>query len=142
MIKILFPVFIILFTSCSSTKYVVFRHIGAINKPINCLIVTNTNKFSKKVCELQEEYVIEDEVFRQLEKYVLEKHIKPSNISTSHSFGSFQVQHSSKGTYVIEGSQNAIAYFSNLIKLLNSNGSPDLAEIVEKNILVRIRGIQ
>ena len=127
--------------SCSSHKYILFEHIGVTNKPISCVIITKENTLEKKFCELQEEYVAEAESFKYLEKYVLSNDTKLSDIGGFNSFGSFKVQSDGKKLYVIEGHQNAIKYLTRLITELNSNNNDTLANLIERNILIRLKGL-
>lgn len=127
--------------SCSSHKYILFEHIGAIDKPISCVIIVKENSLGKKFCELQEEYVAKAESFKHLEKYVLSNDTKLSDTGSANSFGSFKVQIDGKTLYVIEGQQNAIKYFTRLITELNSNNNGTLANVIERNILIRLKGL-
>lgn len=126
--------------SCSAHKFILFEHIGAIDKPISCVIIANENSFGKQFCELQEEYVAKADNFKQLEKYILSNDTKLNSMSGANSFGSFKVQIDGKASYIVVGQQSAITYFTNLIANLNTWGNHKLADIIERSILIRLKG--
>jgi hypothetical protein len=142
MIKNMFFVLLSMwFMSCSSHRYILFEHIGAIDKPIRCIVIAKESKLGKQFCELQEEYISEAENFKQLERYVLSNNTKLNDTGTTNSFGTFKVLMDDETLYIIKGQQNSIMYFTDLIAELSSNGNLKLAEILEKNILIRLKGL-
>ncbi len=141
MFKFLFVFHILLLASCSSDSYVLFQHIGPINKPIPCFVIAKESGPGKQLCELQEQYLAEKEEFSQLEKYVFSNNTKLDTAPNEISFGSFKVQVGNKVSYIIAGRQSAITYFTNLITQLNRSNNHKLAVAIERNILIRLRGI-
>jgi hypothetical protein len=127
--------------SCSSQRSILFEHIGAIDKPISCIIIAKERKTGKTFCDFQEEYVAAGKNFKQIEKYVLSNDTKLNDTGSINSFGSFKVQLNDKILYMIDGQQNAITYFTNLAAKLNSIGDQKLAVIIETNILIRLKGL-
>jgi hypothetical protein len=104
MIKNMFVVLLsMLFISCSSHRYILFEHIGAIDKPITCVIIAKERKPGKSFCDFQEEYVAVAENFKQLEKYVLSNDTKLNDSSSINSFGTFKVQWDDGTSYLIDG---------------------------------------
>lgn len=142
MIKNMFVILLsMLFMSCSSHRYILFEHIGAIDKPITCIIIAKERKLGKSFCDFQEEYVAVPENFKQLEKYVLINDTKLNDPGSINSFGTFKVQLDDGTSYLIDGQQNAITYFTNLTALLNSIGDQKMAVMIKENILIRLKGL-
>ena len=113
MFKFLFAIPVLLFASCSSGKYIVFQNIGPTNKPIPCIVITQDKGLDTQFCEWQQKYFADEEKFLQVEKYIYSNDTQADTLRNLTLFGSFRVQIGNKVSYVIEGRQNAIVYFTN-----------------------------
>jgi hypothetical protein len=132
---------IMLFASCTSEDYILFKHVGQINKPMPCIVISKEADPPTPCCEWQKEDTVKAEEFSQLEKFVLSNDTRTENAGSANSFGSFRVQLGTGRSYVVEGQQNAIEYFTNLVAQLNQSGDLKLARMIERDILKKLKGI-
>jgi len=140
MYKIICILIVILISSCSK-DYIVFEHVGNINKPFNCIVVTRKQEPNEKICPLQTGYIANDDEFAVLRDYIRSNSKKLNLDRSNRSFGSFRININNQ-IYMIENSEKSIPYFRNLIKVLKSRHYNALADIFEDNVLIRLTGIQ
>ncbi len=138
-----FLIIITLLCSCTREKYILFRYIGPSDKPIECLLISKVKTAPGKFCELQRSYDLEVKNYERIEKFILSNDDPKQKVfDTSRTFGSFRVIIDGKESYFVAGRKNCIEYFTHLTQFSKNELDPGLAELIEKTILVRIKGIR